>query len=541
MLATPESSTHVADDGGGARAKRSTPRRGIHLLLAIGLVVSTHTTTLVSQASGAEATPSSPRARVLESSELSPRLRELVIESPALGGPTRARVLLPASYDTTTQRYPVLYLLHGANNDYTRWTTGVETEEATAPHDLIVVMPDGGPTGFYSDWYNDGAFGPPAWETYHLGELRALLEQEFRANGRYAVAGHSMGGFGALSYAARHPDLFDAVLASSPASDTRYQEPITPAVVLALTGSQGESPDAIWGGFDEDEIRWRAHNPLDLAPNLARTPLVLTIGNGLPGHLDDPTDPTLAPMLLLEGALHAMNRNFLDRLVALGIEPPNDLGRPGSHIIDYAFAALQDWLPDAMAILEAPKSDHSESFSYRSAENEFSVWGWRFVTEGASGGFTDVTIENDAISANGSGRLRVTTAPIYDAGRKYRVSRGDGSHTDAVADTDGRVTFELGLTGTSAESYSLAPDLPGPRHGRPPATATIAAAVMPSSDPSAAAASPPAGDDPADRSPTLPATGRPVSGTLAALLVAAALAVRFANAGARPVEQGHRS
>lgn len=188
-------------------------------------------------------------ARLVETIELSRRLHELVMESEALGGETRARILLPKSFGSSDKQYPVLYLLHGANSNYTRWTTGLPTESTTEELDLIVIMPDGGPTGFYSNWYNGGAFGPPAWETYHLEELRLLLEQRFRANGRYAISGHSMGGFGALSYASRHPDLFSAVIASSPASDNRFLEPVTPTVLTGLTAFYGQPPDALWGNF----------------------------------------------------------------------------------------------------------------------------------------------------------------------------------------------------------------------------------------------------------------------------------------------------
>jgi S-formylglutathione hydrolase FrmB len=415
-------------------------------------------------------------ARIVETIELSSRLRELVIDSEALGGTTRARILLPASFGTSDQRYPVLYLLHGANNDYTRWTTGLPTEATTEGLDVIVVMPDGGPSGFYSDWYNGGDFGPPAWETYHLEELRQLLEDDFRANGRYAIAGHSMGGFGALSYASRHPDLFSAVIASSPASDNRYLEPATPAILTGLTAFDGSPPDALWGNFNDDELRWRAHNPLDLAPNLRQTPIFLSVGNGLPGPLDSLADPAFAPMALLESALYAMNVNFSGRLDELGIVPvANDLGRPGSHIVQYAHAALERWLPDVMAILERNPEDRSRSFSFRSAEDHFSVWGWTFDVERPAPAFVDVTVDGDTIVVNGTGLLRVATPAHYQPGVSYRIEVAGRDPGDVVADDRGRLRFDVDLAGTSTETYSVLADQPGPRHVQPAVTATIAA------------------------------------------------------------------
>ncbi len=61
-------------------------------------------------------------------------------------------------------------------------------------------MPDG-TDGWHSDWYNDGAFGAPKWETYHVDQLIPFIENECRVrsnrHGRIA-AGYSMGGVGSL-------------------------------------------------------------------------------------------------------------------------------------------------------------------------------------------------------------------------------------------------------------------------------------------------------------------------------------------------------
>jgi S-formylglutathione hydrolase FrmB len=62
-------------------------------------------------------------------------------------------------------------------------------------------MPDGGQVGFYSNWRTG-----PQWETFHTQELPQLLATPYRANGKAAIAGVSMGGLGALerSSAPRH-------------------------------------------------------------------------------------------------------------------------------------------------------------------------------------------------------------------------------------------------------------------------------------------------------------------------------------------------
>src|SRR5437773_7393562 len=87
-------------------------------------------------------------------------------------------------------------------------------------------MPDGGHdanAGWYSDWVE----GSRQWETFHTSVLVRYVDRHFRTlgGGHRAVAGLSMGGFGAMSYAARHRGLFTAAASFSGAVDTRYVEP----------------------------------------------------------------------------------------------------------------------------------------------------------------------------------------------------------------------------------------------------------------------------------------------------------------------------
>ncbi|MBO8201702.1 hypothetical protein JW613_25895 [Streptomyces smyrnaeus] len=142
--------------------------------------------------------------------------------------PVKARILLPADYDPR-QQYPVLYLLHGGAADVEQWSKPdggdiVETLRGTA-FNGIVVMPEGGKAGWYSDWqgHTDGNFAP-RWETFHIRRLLPWVDANFATrtdrSGR-AVAGASMGGLGALKYAAAHPDLFSAVGAFSGGTDIR--------------------------------------------------------------------------------------------------------------------------------------------------------------------------------------------------------------------------------------------------------------------------------------------------------------------------------
>ena len=99
--------------------------------------------------------------------------------------------------------WPVLYLLHGCCDTYVSWTRSTDIERWPQLRRVLVVMPEGGDVGFYSDWKSG-----PAWETFHLTELRSLLERDYGAGTRRAIAGLSMGGLGAMDYAVREPHLF---------------------------------------------------------------------------------------------------------------------------------------------------------------------------------------------------------------------------------------------------------------------------------------------------------------------------------------------
>ena len=261
------------------------------------------------------------RVRVLEEQRLTDRMVDLRLWSPALGGRTTVRLLLPVAYaDRPQARWPSVYLLHGCCDSYLSWTRSTDIEELSATSDVLVVMPDGGRAGFYSDWL-DG----PGWETFHTVELPALLATRYRADDRRSVAGTSMGGLGALGYAARHPGGFVAAASFSGIVHTR-QSPDESRAYLGLLRSQGEHPYRLWGAPNVDADRWAAHNPYDLAPRLTTIPLFISVGDGRPGPLnpDDAEDP-------IETSLRAENDALREHLTSLGASATYDFYGPGSH------------------------------------------------------------------------------------------------------------------------------------------------------------------------------------------------------------------
>ncbi len=152
----------------------------------------------------------------------------LVVESEILGRQVRYTIYLPFDYNTSSRSYPVVYLLHGYTDNDTGWLQygevnriadkGIESGEIPP---MIIVMPDGGLT-----WYINNYDNSVRYEDFFFEEFIPHIESEYRVRTRKrfrGIAGLSMGGFGTLVYALKHPDLFSACAALSAAVYTREE------------------------------------------------------------------------------------------------------------------------------------------------------------------------------------------------------------------------------------------------------------------------------------------------------------------------------
>ncbi|MFI6991194.1 alpha/beta hydrolase [Nonomuraea wenchangensis] len=262
----------------------------------------------------ASATPSpSQAAEVVDERRLDARRLELTIRSPALGNETtKVRLLLPRGWESRRD-WPVLWLLHGGLDDHTSWTARTDVEALTRGTGVMVVMPDGGRCGSYSDWWNGGDGGPPRWETYHLRELLPLLESRYRAGPQRAIAGYSMGGQGAMLYAAK--GMFKAAASFSGA--VNITAPGVPQAVMAGTtvGCFGTDWKRVWGDPEDQRPVWRAHNPYDLAEKLKGVELYVAAGEGD----------------LVEDLANRAARSFAARLDDLGIPVRTHFYRGGHN------------------------------------------------------------------------------------------------------------------------------------------------------------------------------------------------------------------
>jgi S-formylglutathione hydrolase len=164
------------------------------------------------------------------------KLDDLNIEIPSLkgnllGDPSvqHVQVYLPPSYSSSpAKRYPVLYLLHGYTGRIEEWTTNAYQgmnltsdmdsmiRSGVAP-EMIVVVPNGGNAYLGSFYTNSSVNGN--WEDYIYRDLVGYIDGHYRTIAKAesrGIAGHSMGGYGAIMMGMKHPDVFSAVYALSP-------------------------------------------------------------------------------------------------------------------------------------------------------------------------------------------------------------------------------------------------------------------------------------------------------------------------------------
>ncbi len=162
-------------------------------------------------------------------------LVHLNFQSQYLGNNTDVNILLPdrdmqksaAHFYGSGEAYKVLWLLHGTFGDYTDWLRKSNIELYASERNLMVVMPSGANSN-YVNWPGF-ATGYHAWD-YLTGELMPLVQGWFPASAKREdnfIAGLSMGGNGAMQYAAGHPELFAgaASLSNAPTDLSQMKTP----------------------------------------------------------------------------------------------------------------------------------------------------------------------------------------------------------------------------------------------------------------------------------------------------------------------------
>jgi S-formylglutathione hydrolase FrmB/LysM repeat protein len=261
---------------------------------------------------------------IVDRNENDPRLWYYRFQTSAIGWNPGVNVLLPDDYRTSGRTYPVLYLFHGGADDFRQFDfLGIRNLTAGKP--IIVVMPDGGHAGWYSNPVSSFV-GPRNWETFHIAQLLPWIEANFRTYAEYdgrAVSGFSMGGFGALKYAAKYYGHFASVSAhSGPASLRRdfglvvHWANITSAVLDLAGGTVYGAP--LW-----DQARVTADNPIERIDSYRNKRIFLVAGTS--------PDPLNWFDSVNETQVLAGQREFRERLSDAGI-PHEAHEVPGGHV-----------------------------------------------------------------------------------------------------------------------------------------------------------------------------------------------------------------
>jgi putative tributyrin esterase len=242
--------------------------------------------------------------------------RDSSFHSPSLNREMHYRVLLPANYEVSTQRYPTLFLLHGLNGDYQNWSTRTSLAKYARQLNLIIVMPDAG-----NSWYVNSATDPAdKYEDYIVKDFINEIDTHYRTirkGSARAIAGLSMGGYAAVKFSLKYPRLFayaggiSAALDASADLDTTH-----PEFRDGLRKAFGEAADP--ARPQNDVFALLTHAVLKDLPYL---------------YLDCGSDD----MFL------AVNRKFVGRIGKLRV-PYEFHEMPGGHTWNYWDAAIQRFL-----------------------------------------------------------------------------------------------------------------------------------------------------------------------------------------------------
>ncbi|WP_338874611.1 alpha/beta hydrolase-fold protein [Spirosoma sp. SC4-14] len=281
------------------------------------------------QSNGPVPVVSAPQTRLLES---------LIWNSSMLNRAVKFSVYLPPDYYTSNRRYPVVYLLHGYGDNETSWIqfgeadriadAGIRSGELPP---MIIVMPDAGTTFYINDYQNKIRY-----EDMFVQELIPHIDSMFRTRTQRefrSVSGLSMGGFGSLTLAMHHPELFSGCAALS--AGIRTDE--------AFASIPDERYDAVFApvfsgpakGENRLTLTWKRNSPITLAQSAPEGDLIK-----VRWYIDCGDDDALSAG---NAMLHLA---FLDRKI-----PHEYRVRDGGHTWNY----WRSGLPDALKFV-------SESF-----------------------------------------------------------------------------------------------------------------------------------------------------------------------------------
>lgn len=172
-------------------------------------------------------------------------VQDLKLNSRLMAREMPYRVILPVDYEkAAATRYAVVYLLHGLTGHFDNWADKTKLKDYAVNFQYILVMPEGN-----DGWYSDSVANPnDRYESYIIEELIPEVEKKFRTltdRDHRAIAGLSMGGYGAIKFGLKYPAMFSVVGSFSGALGAT-------GFSAKNAGSIGKSIDAIFGADDSE-------------------------------------------------------------------------------------------------------------------------------------------------------------------------------------------------------------------------------------------------------------------------------------------------
>ena len=254
-----------------------------------------------------------------------------------------------------------VYLLDGlrAQDDANGWDINTAAFEWYFQSGLSLVMPVGGQSSFYTDWYRPTTARAGTvtykWETFLTQELPTYLaaNKGIAPTGN-AVVGLSMSGGAALTLAAFHPTQF--IFAGSLSGFLNPSQGLWPTMIgFSMKDAGGFNSTDMWGVASDPA--WRRNDPMVNLPTLVanNTAIWVYCGNGRSSDLDVPGDFGVRySAQFLENITISTNKEFQKKYLALGgrnaiFNFPND----GTHSWGYWGAQLQAMKPDLQRVLGA--------------------------------------------------------------------------------------------------------------------------------------------------------------------------------------------
>ncbi len=252
-----------------------------------------------------------------------------------------------------------VYLLDGlrAQEDANGWDINTAAFEWFYESGVSVVMPVGGQSSFYADWYQPAANSAGVvtykWETFLTQELPGWLAanrgQDPRGN---AVVGLSMSGGAALNLATWYPTQF--IFASSLSGYLNPSAGLWPTLIgFAMKDAGGFNPHNMWG--PTSDVAWRRNDPMVNVGRLAAngTALWVYCGGGVASELDTGNDfGGNFSAGYLENITLSTNKEFQQKyLAAGGHNAVFNFPAKGTHSWGYWGSQLQAMKPDLLRVL----------------------------------------------------------------------------------------------------------------------------------------------------------------------------------------------